>query len=202
MSSPQFNIQIQQNINTNNNFNINNNDNSYSYLEAEKDKENLIAQSNSFRLNNENNKENTIKNIFSPIKNKNFQKGKEKQVTSIVIEKSNGRKISEIKVKYEKDKVGNNILIKFSDEISKDKKKTRKEKEKLRLVDDKGKEKGGIEEEDKKRVDFFGNPIKKKGKQKIFFKNEVEVVKIKSIKTLLPSEIVGNIICKCGCSIY
>lgn len=199
MASPPFNIQIQQNINNNNNFNISNYD---SYFEGEKDKDNPIVLSdrNSFRLN----KENTIKDIFSPIKNKSFQKGKEKQVTSIVIEKSNGRKISEIKVKYEKDKVGNNILIKFSDEVSKDKKKTKKEK--LKLVDEKenikGKEKEKQEGIDKKRLDYFGNPIKKKGKQKIFFKNEIEVVKIKSIKTLLPNETTGNIICKCGCSIY
>ena len=192
MASPPFNIQIQQNINNNNNFNINNYD---SYFDGEKEKDNPIALSNSFRLN----KENTIKDIFSPIKNKNSQKGKEKQVTSIVIEKSNGRKISEIKVKYEKDKAGNNISIKFSDEVSKDKKKMKKEK--LKLVDDKkGKEKQ--EGDDKKRVDFYGNPIKKKGKQKIFFKNEIEVVRIKSIKTLLPSETAANIICKCGCSIY
>ena len=189
MSSPPFNIQIQQSINNNNKYNIGNYD---SYFEGEKEKEDnpiVLSDHNSFRVQ----KDSTIKEMFSPLKSK-IVKGKEKQVTSIVIGKA------EIKVKYEKDKAENNILIKFSDDVSKEKKKTKKEK--LKLVDEKGKGRDSLERVNRKRTDYFGNPIKKKGKQKIFFKNEVEVVKIKSIKTLLPTDTTSNIICKCGCIIY
>ena len=56
------------------------------------------------------------------------------------------------------------------------------------------------------RVDFFGNVIKKKGNHKIFFKNEVEYVKIDSIKDLVKKQSISNMDepakCKCACIIF
>ena len=144
-----------------------------------------------------------------------------KQVTSIVIEKTSGNKISEIKVKYNKEKDGD-ILIKFSNNKSKQEKpKSKKASSKLKLDDQRNSIVGKYEKNTKtsftnkkdkdnkespmkesKRFDYFGNHIIKDGKQKVYIKPDIEFVQIKSHKGALYEQNKDNVKCECACMIF
>jgi hypothetical protein len=144
-----------------------------------------------------------------------------KLVTSIVIEKTNGNKISEIKVKYNKEKDGD-ILIKFSNNKNKlDKLKPKKANSKLKLDDQRNsiigknekiaKNINNINKKDKdnespikeyNRFDFYGNQIIKHGKHKVYIKPDIDIVKIKSHKGALNDLNKEKVKCDCACVIF
>lgn len=161
---------------------------------------------------------NTSFNSGLKVNSNNNANNNGKQVTSIVIEKTNGNKISEIKVKYNKEKDGD-ILIKFSNnKFKQDKPKSKKASSKLKLDDQRNSILGKFEKNTKnsinykkdkespmkeiKRFDFFGNHIVKDGKHKVYIKPDIDVVKIKSHKGALHEQNKDNAKCECACVIF